>query len=94
MLSALSKSRFSMMNLGRSLSSLICLSLLLVCALICWTGATDDDNHRVVETELGKVRGLKRISVLNKYVFYAFKGIYYARNPSGKLRFKVSQMNV
>lgn len=75
------------MDYDRGLSK--CLFLVIICAWIGWTSA-DDVEYRTVETSLGKIRGLRRISVLNKYEFFAFKGIYYAQNPSGKLRFKVS----
>lgn len=44
----------------------------------------------IVETEYGKVRGVKKTSVLNT-VYNAFNGIKYATPPVGELRFKVSK---
>jgi len=42
----------------------------------------------VVQTKIGKIRGLEEItSKQTKY--YAFKGVRYARAPLGNLRFKV-----
>lgn len=42
----------------------------------------------LTETEYGKVRGIKKLSVLNgKYL--SFTGIPYAKPPIGNLRFKV-----
>lgn len=76
------------MDFDRGLSK--CLVLLILCALIYSTSA-EDDEYRIVETALGKIRGLRRISLLNKYEFFAFKGIYYAKSPAGDLRFKVSK---
>lgn len=47
------------------------------------------EDNPVVETRAGKVRGSTVQSILGK-VYYAFKGIPYARPPVGELRFQVS----
>lgn len=44
----------------------------------------------IADTEYGKVKGVKKTSVLNT-VYNAFFGIKYATPPIGDLRFKVSE---
>lgn len=44
----------------------------------------------IVDTEYGKVKGVKKISALNS-AYSAFLGIPYATPPTGELRFKVSK---
>lgn len=44
----------------------------------------------IVDTEYGKVRGVKKISALN-IAYKAFLGIRYATPPIGELRFKASR---
>lgn len=43
----------------------------------------------IVETEYGKIRGIKKVSALET-PYTAFVGVPYARAPVGDLRFKVS----
>lgn len=45
----------------------------------------------IVDTELGKVRGIRKVSALDT-PFSAFLGIPYATAPIGELRFKVSDL--
>lgn len=45
----------------------------------------------IVNTELGKIRGIRKVSALNT-PFSAFLGIPYATAPIGELRFKVSDL--
>lgn len=42
----------------------------------------------VVQTKLGRVKGLSMKTALGKTIL-AFRGIYYAKPPTGQLRFKV-----
>lgn len=62
------------------------LSFLLVA---CFTSIGLADQYKIVDTENGKVRGIKSTSLLKGDPFYAFKGIPYAKPPLGDLRFKV-----
>lgn len=72
----------------------ICLDSLVIFSItICWTLATEFDEYRIVETQLGQIRGVRSVSFLNNEVYYSFKGIRYAKPPLGKLRFKVSVKN-
>lgn len=48
------------------------------------------DDLKVFETNDGKVRGIRQTTLLKKVDFYSFKGIPYAKSPTGELRFKVS----
>lgn len=43
----------------------------------------------IVETEFGKIRGIKKVSSLNT-PYSAFLGVPYAKAPIGELRFQVS----
>lgn len=45
--------------------------------------------YRVVDTKYGKIRGFRNRTWLDDTDFYSFKGIRYAKNPIGELRFKV-----
>ncbi|CAD6996043.1 esterase B1-like [Ceratitis capitata] len=44
----------------------------------------------IVETEYGKVEGIKRLSIYN-IPYYSFEGIPYAQPPVGELRFRAPQ---
>lgn len=46
--------------------------------------------HKVIETNNGKVRGVRKTTLIQKMDFYSFKGIPYAKSPIGELRLKVS----
>lgn len=47
------------------------------------------DEYRIVDTKYGKIRGFRNRTLLDQVDFYSFKGVYYAKNPVGNLRFKV-----
>lgn len=47
------------------------------------------DKYKIVETDSGPIRGVRNTTLLNGAIFYAFKGIPYAKAPIGDLRFKV-----
>lgn len=47
------------------------------------------NKYQMVETKSGRVRGIRKESLLKKMGFYAFKSIPYAKPPIGELRFKV-----
>lgn len=49
-----------------------------------------NDEFKVIETNNGKVRGVRQKTLLQNVEFYWFKGIPYAKSPTGELRFKVS----
>lgn len=49
-----------------------------------------NDEFEVIETNDGKVRGVRQKTLLQNVDFYSFKGIPYAKSPTGELRFKVS----
>lgn len=46
--------------------------------------------YRIVETNDGKVRGVLKTTLLKQVDYYSFRGIPYAKPPTGELRFKVS----
>lgn len=48
------------------------------------------DQYKIVNTDNGKVRGIKSSTLLKGNPYYAFKGIPYAKPPLGGLRFKVT----
>lgn len=50
------------------------------------------DDYRVVDTKYGKIRGIRSRTILDQVDYYSFRGIYYAKNPVGNLRFKVRNM--
>lgn len=52
-----------------------------------------DEEHKIVSTDLGNVRGNVLQTLLDNRDFYAFRGIRYAQPPIGELRFKVSLMD-
>lgn len=47
------------------------------------------EDSKVVNTDLGDVRGNILETILNKRPFHAFRGIRYGKAPIGALRFKV-----
>lgn len=51
---------------------------------------SESAEHKVVETSNGKVRGIRRTTLIKKVDFYSFIGIPYAKIPTGELRFRVS----
>lgn len=52
--------------------------------------SADSAAFKVIETNDGSVRGLRKTTFLKKVDFYSFKGIPFAKPPIGDLRFKVS----
>lgn len=60
--------------------------VLIVLAFVCGGFA---DQYKIVDTDNGRIRGIKSITLLKEDPFYAFKGIPYAKPPIGDLRFKV-----
>lgn len=54
--------------------------------------ATSDNNvaTQLVQTNSGSVRGEVLQTIRHKLTYYSFKGIPYAKVPTGDLRFKVS----
>lgn len=66
--------------------SVFLLALLLIGAVSSFTFSND---FRIVETKSGRVRGIRKQTLLNEVEYYSFKGIPYAKAPIGKLRFKV-----
>lgn len=62
------------------------LGIFLICEV--WIGVAGE--CRIIETKSGKVRGMKRTTLFRKMDFYSYKGIPYAKPPTGDLRFKVN----
>lgn len=73
-------------------SAIFSCGLFLICIV---TNAVADDinEYRIVETNTGQIRGIRKTSMLKKTDFYSFKGIPYAKAPIGHLRFKVSLLH-
>lgn len=66
------------------------LTVLVLVLLVCVVNCAWNAEHKVVETNDGKVRGLRKTTLLKGVDYYAFKGIPFAKSPTGELRFKVS----
>lgn len=77
----------------RFLSFLTCF-ILLLCRAISTEPISDRPEavrtRRTVETKSGSIRGVLQTSLLKGVDYYAFKGIPYAKAPTGDLRFRVS----
>lgn len=65
------------------------LSILLTLFLV-FNASTIAEEYRIVETNSGQIRGVRKTSFLKKVDYYSFKGIPYGKSPTGELRFKVS----
>lgn len=48
-----------------------------------------NENYHIIETNDGKVRGLRKTTLIKGVEYYSFRGIPYAKCPTGELRFKV-----
>lgn len=72
----------------RFLSFLTCFILLLCRAISAEPEAVR--TRRIVETKSGSIRGVLQTSLLKGVDYYGFKGIPYAKAPTGDLRFRVS----
>ncbi|XP_055308597.1 esterase B1-like [Sitodiplosis mosellana] len=59
--------------------------------LICVVNEIVADQYKIVETLDGKVRGIQKLTLLNNVTFHSFKGIPYAKQPIGDLRFKAPE---
>lgn len=57
---------------------------------MCAISSIAADEYKVVETNNGQVRGLRKTTLLKNITFYSFKGIPYAKPPVDELRFKVN----
>lgn len=68
---------------------------LLLCVLlfsVVVTVTSADDEYKIVETRNGRIRGIRKSTLLKKISFYSFKGIPYAKPPLDDLRFKVNEI--
>lgn len=70
------------------ISALVILGVCIVA--LCLIKSRTNVEYKIVETSDGKVRGFRDTTLLKKVDFFAFKGIPYAKVPTGELRFKVS----
>lgn len=77
-------------------SIVICLLVFLLYKLTAQpkTKVVEDGKYWTVETKLGQIRGIRKTSLLNNIDFYAFRGVPYAKSPTGELRFKVNIFNM
>lgn len=64
--------------------------LFAIVAILCNVAKGDSNvESKVIETNVGKIRGLRQTTLIKEVDFYSFKGIPYAESPIGRLRFKV-----
>lgn len=64
--------------------------LLFQTALILFGVVEAYEKYKIVETDNGPIRGVRNFTLLNGMPFYSFRGIPYAKSPTGELRFKVN----
>lgn len=67
------------------MTSFVLFSLFLIVSV----ASVTPDEFQVVQTKSGSVRGIRQTTFLKKVDFYSFRGIPYAKPPTGELRFKV-----
>lgn len=53
------------------------------------SGKVDKNDFKLVNTVNGSVRGQKYTTIFEKKIYFAFRGIPYAKPPINALRFKV-----
>lgn len=86
------QSVFELQNMHSKKMLSILLNSLVICVLVLILykhTARADDEFKLVETKFGGIRGVRKTSLLKNIPFYSFKGIPYAKSPTGDLRFKV-----
>lgn len=66
------------------------LLLLLFASIIHDVISSSHDEYRIIETNDGHIRGKSGTTLLDNVSYYSFKGIPYAKAPTGNLRFKVN----
>lgn len=66
-----------------------CINVFFICIFVFFVTIVVAKEYKMVETKSGRVRGIRKESLLKKVGFYAFKSIPYAKPPIGELRFKV-----
>lgn len=60
--------------------------------VICVITAISADEYKTIETTNGRIRGIRKTTLLKNIPFYSFKSIPYAKPPVGELRFKVNKL--
>lgn len=64
--------------------------LVLVVIFVFKGDAINKSDYKIVDTSYGQIRGARKTTLIKNIDFYSFKGIPYAKSPTGDLRFKVS----
>lgn len=68
-----------------------CMQLFWLSTLIfCDVTSASNGYIKTIETNSGPVRGRRGTTLLDNISYYSFKGIPYAKAPTGSLRFKVN----
>lgn len=58
--------------------------------IVCGVKSALQDDYKSIETNNGFVRGKRGTTLFDNISYYSFKGIPYAKAPTGSLRFKVN----
>lgn len=64
--------------------------IILFIFIVCLIKSSSNVEYKIIETNNGKVRGIRDTSFFKRFEFYSFKGIPYAKIPTEEYRFKVS----
>lgn len=74
----------------KSVQSALCFFIFFISIVSAAIQSEESPDYKIVYTNNGPIRGIRQTTLIKKMDFYAFKGIPYAKGPSGDLRFEVN----